>query len=69
MSDDVTPHARRHTAISWAMQSGAEKWDVAGYFGVSLKVIEEVYGHRHPDHQLSVHRALSGGKLDFSLID
>lgn len=59
LSDDVTPHCLRHTAITWAMQAGADRWEVSGYFGVTMKVIEEVYGHHHPDHQQSVHRAMS----------
>ncbi|XWN32711.1 MAG: tyrosine-type recombinase/integrase [Devosia sp.] len=62
VSEDATPHALRHSAITWAMQAGADKWEVAGYFGVSLAVIEAVYAHHHPDHQETVHRALSAGK-------
>ncbi|PQV58772.1 site-specific recombinase XerD [Defluviimonas denitrificans] len=54
----VTPHVMRHTAITWAMQSGADHWDVSGFFGVSLKTLEEVYGHHHPDHQGSAVRAM-----------
>ncbi|RMC34171.1 hypothetical protein C9E81_13410 [Paracoccus alkanivorans] len=56
--DDVTPHTLRHTAITWALQRGARTWDVAGYFGVSVKVIEEVYGHHSPDHQESARAAM-----------
>ncbi|WP_237763539.1 integrase [Falsirhodobacter sp. alg1] len=55
---DVTPHVLRHTAITWAMQAGAEKWDVAGFFGVSLQTLESVYGHHHPDHQQSAVNAM-----------
>lgn len=55
---DVTPHTLRHTAITWALQRGARTWDVAGYFGVSIKVIEEVYGHHSPDHQESARLAM-----------
>ena len=57
--DDVTPHTLRHTAITWALQRGARTWDVAGYFGVSVKVIEEVYGHHSPDHQESARMAMN----------
>lgn len=59
LDESVTPHVLRHTAITWAMQAGADKWEAAGFFGVSLRVIEDVYGHHHPDHQESVHRAMS----------
>ena len=42
----------KHTAISWAMQSGAEPWQVADFFATSLgDGILKVYGHHHPDQQ------------------
>ena len=47
---DVTPHVLRHTAASWAMQSGAEPWAVSGYLGMTLKTVQATYGHHHPDH-------------------
>lgn len=46
----VIPHTFRHTAITWGMQRGMEPWDAAGYFGVSLQTLLDVYGHHHPDH-------------------
>lgn len=49
----VTPHALRHTAATWMMQGGADMWDAAGYLGMSVQVLERVYGHHHPDHQQS----------------
>ena len=59
---DATPHVLRHTAITWAMQLGAEPEDVSGFFGVSLQTIESVYGHHHPDHQASAMQAM-GAKV------
>ncbi len=58
----VTPHTLRHTAITWAMQRGADKWEACGYFGVSIQVLEEVYAHHHPDHQGSAVRAMERGR-------
>ena len=55
---NVTPHSLRHTAITWAMQRGARAWDASGFFGVSVKVIEEVYGHHADDHQESARAAM-----------
>lgn len=55
---DVTPHTLRHTAITWAMQNGAQKWDVAGYFGVSMETLERTYGHHHPDYQATAVEAM-----------
>jgi integrase len=51
---DVTPHTLRHTAISWALQRGTKRFDVADYFGVSEKVIERTYGHHDPEHHKEV---------------
>lgn len=45
----TTPHILRHTAITWAMQKGTPVWIVQGYFGVTQKMIDEVYAHHHPD--------------------
>lgn len=47
----ITPHVLKHTAITWALQRGAEIWDAAGYFSTSAETIERVYGHHSPRHQ------------------
>ncbi|MGE8941526.1 hypothetical protein ACO2I3_06410 [Leptospira interrogans] len=54
------PHVCRHTAATWLMQSGVDKVEAAGYLGMSLKTLEEVYGHHHPDFQS--HAASSDGR-------
>ena len=33
--------------------------EAAGYLGMSLKMLEEVYGHHHPDHQKSIKTAFT----------
>ena len=48
--DHCTRHDLRHTAITWAMQNGIEKWAAVGFFGVGLNLLERVYGHHHPDY-------------------
>lgn len=50
LGSDVTPHVLRHTCATWLMQRAVPKWEAAGFLGMSLKTLEEVYGH-HPDHQ------------------
>ena len=55
----VNQHTLRHTAITWAMQNGADIYEASGFFGVSAKLIEEVYGHHHPDHQYRVAAAVT----------
>lgn len=58
--EDVTPHTLKHTAITWALQGGADKWHVAGFFSTSIETIERVYGHHAPDHMESAKDALDG---------
>jgi integrase len=47
---DVTPHVLRHTAATWLMQLGVDKWQAAEYLGMTAKQLDETYGHHHPDH-------------------
>ncbi|TPM59125.1 site-specific integrase [Mesorhizobium sp. B2-2-4] len=49
--DEVTPHVLRHTRATWLMQAGVDKWQAAGALGMSLQMLEENYGHHHPDWQ------------------
>lgn len=49
--EDVSPHILRHTAITWAMQNGGDLYALSDYFGVTVKVLLDVYGHHHPEHQ------------------
>ena len=46
----VSPHTLRHTAATWLMQNGADRWQAAGYLGMSVEMLEKVYGHHHPEH-------------------
>jgi len=32
------------------MQSGTDRWQAAGYLGMSVEMLEKVYGHHHPDY-------------------
>jgi integrase len=48
---DVSPHILRHTAITWQAQLGVPPHEICGFFGITMKVFEEVYGHHHPDFQ------------------
>lgn len=54
LGKEITPHILRHTAASWLMLAGAEVWDAAHYLGMSAKMLEDVYGHHHPDFQKGV---------------
>jgi integrase len=48
---EVTPHALRHTAATWLMQGGVDLWVAAGFLGMTVKQLEETYGHHHPAFQ------------------
>ena len=49
-TENVTPHTLRHTAATWLMQRGVNLWTAAGYLGMTVEVLERIYGHHHPDH-------------------
>lgn len=55
---DGTPHTLKHTAITWALQQRATRWDAAGYFSTSAQTIEPTYGHHSQNHLETVRRAM-----------
>ena len=54
----VTPHVLRHTAVTRALQRGVDPWTVAGFVGMTVEMVQQVYGHHHPDHLRAAARAL-----------
>ena len=56
-------HILRHTAATWAMQNGADLWQTAGFLGMTVEMLDRVYGHHHPDHQADAAAAIGGRKL------
>ena len=57
--DHCNRHDLRHTVVTWAMQRGIDKWAAAGYFGITLDMLERVYGHHHPDYLRSAVEAMA----------
>jgi integrase len=55
----VTPHTLRHTAATWAMQNGADLWQAAGFLGMTVEILQERYGHHHPDFQRDAAQAVA----------
>ena len=47
----VIPHCLRHICATWLMQNGADKWKACNSLGMSMEMLERVYGHHHPDYQ------------------
>lgn len=50
LGPDVTPHSLRHTAATWLMQAGVDRWTAEGYLGMSAETLDRVYAHHHPDY-------------------
>ena len=48
---DVTRHTLRHTRATHIMQAGVSVWSAAGSLGMTVKTLERVYAHHHPDYQ------------------
>jgi hypothetical protein len=32
------------------MQQGTDRWQAAGFLGMTVEMLDRVYGHHHPDH-------------------
>lgn len=59
--DGVVRHVLRHTAATWVMQSGPQDlWAAAGWLGMTMEMLEETYGHHHPDFQDEAAGAFGG---------
>jgi integrase len=54
----ISHHTLRHTAATWLMQAGVDKWEAAGFLGMSAEMLDRVYGHHHPDHLKVAARAI-----------
>lgn len=57
---EVTPHWHRHTAATWLMERDAKPWEAASFLGMTMKTLEDNYGHHRPGHQSSALRAMGG---------
>ena len=49
----------RHTAATWVMQNGGDLWQAAGFLGMTVEMLERVYGHHHPDFQREAAEAVA----------
>lgn len=55
---DATPHTLRHTTATHLMQKGVEKWQTAGFMGMSIEMLDKTYGHHHPNYMRDAAQAL-----------
>jgi integrase len=56
LGPEVTPHTLRHTAVTWQMQAGVSAWEVAGWAGMTVDMVDRTYGHHAPDFQQNIGR-------------
>lgn len=58
----IVGHTLRHTAATWLMrQPELSIHDISGYLGMSLEVLERVYGKHRTHHQTGIDLAMSKG--------
>ena len=56
--EHCTPHDLRRTCATWLMQNGADRWEAAGFLGMTMAMLESVYAHHSPHHLRSAVDAL-----------
>jgi integrase len=49
LPDYVVPHVLRHSRATTLMKAGVSLWEASKSLGMSVAVLEAVYGHWHPD--------------------
>jgi len=59
----ATPHILRHTCATWLMQAGVDKWEAAGFLGMTMRTLEVTYGHHHPAFQSGAASAIALNRL------
>lgn len=55
--DDVTPHTLRHSRATHMMRQGVDPWEASKSLGMSLEMLETIYGHHRPDWQTNAAEA------------
>jgi integrase len=58
-----SPHILRHTAATWFMQTGIDLAQIAGYLGMTVETLDQVYGHHHPDYLPDAARVSPGKRV------
>lgn len=60
LSEDVTPHWMRHSCATWLMEADAPPWLAAGFMGMSMQTLENIYGHHRPGRHTGAHLGAGG---------
>jgi len=61
--DKIVPHCLRHSAATWVMQNGADLWQAAGFLGMTVEMLQDRYGHHHPDFQRDAAGAVTASRV------
>ncbi|MHC2086429.1 site-specific integrase [Methylobacterium sp. CM6244] len=61
LGDDVVRHSLRHTAVTWGVQAGTDLWELSGYVGMTVEMIQSRYGHHATDHMEAAREAMGRG--------
>ncbi|SFK42346.1 tyrosine-type recombinase/integrase [Caulobacter sp. UNC279MFTsu5.1] len=59
LAAEVTPHWLRHTCCTWLMEADCPAWEAAAFTGMTMKTLEDNYGHHRPSHNARARKALS----------
>jgi len=62
IAEKITPHWQRHTAATWLMENGADLWKAAGFLGMTVKTLQDNYGHHRPDHQADIRNKVGSNR-------
>lgn len=57
---DITPHWMRHSCATWLMEADTPPWVAAGFMGMSMKTLEDIYGHHRPGQHRGAHLGAGG---------
>jgi integrase len=52
-----SPHILRHSSATWFMGAGIDVAEIAGYLGMTVQTLLDVYGHHHPEYQSEIAQA------------
>jgi hypothetical protein len=59
----------RHTAATWLMQAGVDKWEAADFLGMTIEMLDRVYGHHHPQHLQQTAKAIGYRRQNEKLVE
>lgn len=61
---NVVPHSFRHTAATWLMKrSELSIHDISGFLGMSMEMLDRVYGKHRTSHQTGIDDAITAGGI------